>query len=115
MNASLKLDWVIMKNLVLEHQKSIDGATAGYEHIGPKGYWNNLLYDLDILPIINDPVGKQLGLGYEEWCNLMLHDPDAYDSNGHAIHDGLKAFIKDKFFLKPNLLDYGTIKNQLIL
>ena len=101
----------------MEHQKSIDGATAGFDHIGEKNLaWNNLLYNLNMLDIINDPHAKKIGLGYEECGNVMMHDPKAYDTEGNSLYPlELREYIKNKLFLNNSLLDYSTIKCQTIL
>lgn len=115
--AAMESKWIIVKDIVLEHQKSIDGATAGFDHMGSKKIaWNNLLYDLNMTDIINDIYAKEIGLGYEECGNIMMHDPKAYDAEGNALYPfELREYIKNKLFLNRSLLDYSTIKCQTIL
>lgn len=110
--AALQKNWMIIKDIVLLHNKSVDGATAGFNHSGKHGqYWNNLYGDLNIYDIINDPLAKQYGLGYEEMAGIMVHDPKVYDENGFALCDELKYYIKDKLFLPKSILDYNNIES----
>jgi hypothetical protein len=108
--AALRLQWVVVKDLVLEHLKSADGATAGFEHIGDKGYWNNLLCGLDMRDILNDPRAKSTGFGYDEWAKIFPHDPSKFDINGLALDPKLKEFIRESVYLPKRLFDYDKIK-----
>lgn len=113
--SALRLQWVIIKDLILEHAKSVDGATSGFEHLGKKGYWNNLMCGLDIRDILADPRAKSTGFGYEEWQRIFMHDPIKYDENGLSLDPGLKEFIKEKMYLSKNLFDYDKIQCETIL
>ena len=116
MNSALHLKWAILKDIILEHFKSIDGATAGFDHFGPKGkYWDNLYGGLNIDDIIKDPLAIKYGLGYNEHEKTMLHDFNAYDVHGFAKYDELKHLIKDKLFLKKTMLDYDNIECEFII
>jgi hypothetical protein len=110
MTSALKKKWVVVKDLVVRHAKSVDGATAGFEHIGPKGYWNNLLCDLDMKDILTDPRARSTGFGFDEWNHVFDHDPSKFDSDGFALDPGLGPFMKEKLFLSPSLFDYNAIK-----
>jgi hypothetical protein len=112
LNAALNLRWIIVKDLILEHKKSVDGASAGFDHIGKKEPWNNLYGGLDMLDIIRDPTAHRLGLGYEEINQIMMHNGHAFTAYGHAKHAGLKDYIKDKLFLHDNMLNYKHIPFQ---
>jgi len=109
LNAALNLRWIIVKDLILEHKKSIDGASAGFDHVGKKEHWNNLYGGLDMLDIIKDPEARRLGLGYEEINHIMMHDVEAFTHYGHAKNNGLKDYIKEKLFLKDRMLNYNHI------
>ena len=64
--------------------------------------------------IVKDPKARELGLGYEELGEVLLHNPDLYTSEGHVKNDTLKDYIKEKLFLKPNQLDYNHILHSFI-
>lgn len=113
--AALNSRWLIIKDLILTHAKSVDGASAGYDHEGTKKQpWNNLYGGMDMLSIINDPRAREVGLGYEECNQIMMHDPNLYTPKGHAKHPGLKEYIKSKLFLQDNQLNYSHIQHTLI-
>jgi hypothetical protein len=112
--AAVESRWLIVKDLILEHKKSADGASAGFDHIGARGEpWNNLYGGLNMLDIINDPVARQLGLGYEECNQIMMHDPEKFTPKGHAKEPELKNYIRDKLFLQEHILNYKHIPFQL--
>lgn len=116
MNAALKLKWVFIKDLAISHIKGADGPCLGFEQIGPFGKtWNNLLGGIDVHKVLVNDTARKLGMGYEEMAHVMDHDPAMYDTNGFAIHDELKNFIRDNLFVKKNIVDYDTIKHQLII
>ena len=115
MVAALNLKWVVVKDLVIFHTKSADGATAGFEHIGDKGYWNNLMFGLDMRDILNDPRARSTGFGYDEWAHIFDHDPSKFDANGFALDSGLGPFMKEKLFLTPERFNYDTYPSETIL
>jgi len=109
MTAALESRWVIIKDLILEHKKSVDGASAGFDHTGPKEPWNNLYGGLDMLDIIRDPNAQALGLGYEECHNILPHNPEKFTDRGFAKEPELKNYIRDKLFLQDDVLNYSHI------
>jgi len=110
LNAALHLKWVIVKDLIVAH-KAVDGGSSGFCHYGKKSCpWNNVFGDLDMNDIINDPEAKRLGLGYEEIGNVMIHDENAFTSEGFAKYDELKVYIKEKLYLSKQMLDYDKIE-----
>lgn len=115
LNAGIQKQWVIIKDVILTHIKEKDGATQSYDHAGPrKEHWNNLYGMSDMSDIINDPLAKEVGLGYEELNGVLLHDPALYDENGHCNNMDLKKYIKDKLFLQPDQLQYDHILSHFI-
>ena len=115
LTAALKSRWVIIKDMILPHAKSTDGASAGFDHIGNRRHlWNNLYGGLDMLDIINDPVARRLGLGYEECSGIMMHDPACFCPKGFAKHAELKNYIRDKLFLSDDVLNYSHIPYQFL-
>lgn len=114
--AAVKQKWVIMKDMVLEHLKSIDGATCGFDHTGPKGdNKNNLFANLDIYEICKDPEAWESGFGYEEMQGVMHHDPEKYNEKGEVKDPNrLKEFIRTRMFLTKEQFDYGKVVHKFI-
>ena len=115
LNASIKKQWVILKDIILTHDKETDGAVGSYDFVGPRqDAWNNLYGTADMREIVEDPEAKEVGLGYEEVGNILMHNPKLYTEEGHCKNDNLKGYIKKKLFLSRNQLDYNHILNNFI-
>lgn len=113
--AGVRQKWVILKDMVLEHLKSVDGATAGFHHIGPKGdSTNNLFGGLDIKQIISDPEARESGFGYEEMQGVFPHDPNKYENGFVKDPPRLKEFIRKNMFLGSDAFDYDDVKYRFI-
>jgi len=107
--------WIIMKDLVLEHLKSIDGATAGFDHTGMKGdNKNNLFADLDIYEICKDPEAWASGFGYEEMQGVFHHDPEKYTDGLVQDPQRLRDFIRKSMFLDEGKFNYNDIKYKFV-
>jgi glycosyltransferase involved in cell wall biosynthesis len=115
-SAGVSQKWIILKDIVLEHLKSVDGATSGFHHIGPRGdSTNNLFGGLDIREIVKNPEAWESGFGYEEMQGVFPHDPSQYDSDGFAKQpERLKEFIRENMFLSKDLFDYDKLKHRFI-
>ena len=112
LNASIKKQWVILKDIILTHDKTTDGAVGSYDVVGPKLVpWNNLYGTADMKKIVDDPNAREVGLGYEELAGILMHDPQLYTPEGHCKNNILKDYIKDKLFLTPDQLNYDHILN----
>jgi len=108
--------WVILKDVVAEHLKSVDGATCGFDHTGPKGdNKNNLFANLDIYEICKDPEALASGFGYEEMQGVLHHDPAKYDEAG-MVEDSerLKEFIRTRIFLNEEQFNYDAITHKFV-
>jgi hypothetical protein len=116
LSAAVGQKWVVKKDVVLEHLKSVDGATCGFNHVGSKGdNKNNLFGNLDIYEICQDPEAWESGFGYEEMQGVLLHNPNKYDENGvHKEPERLKEFIRTRIFLEKDKFDYDKITNRFI-
>ena len=116
LTAATRQKWVIMKDMVLEHLKSIDGATCGFNHTGPKGdNKNNLFADLDIYEICKDPEAWESGFGYEEMQGVFFHDPKKYNEKGEVQDpERLKEFIRTRMFLTKEQFDYDKVVHKFI-
>ena len=108
--------WVILKDVVAEHLKSVDGATCGFDHTGPKGdNKNNLFANLDIYEICKDPEALASGFGYEEMQGVLHHDPTKYNEDG-MVEDSerLKEFIRTRIFLNKEQFNYDAITHKFV-
>lgn len=127
LNAALGLRWVVIPNILLSHNKSIDRPMAGqgdaikhktvsFDEQGPFGKtWNNLYNGVDVNTVLVTEEAKSLGMGYEELQGIMIHDPNMYYNNQFAKNPQLKVFIRDHLFLKKEVLDYSKISSELTL
>lgn len=115
MVSALKLKWCVIKDIVLKHHHSADGATSLEKYEPPtKPYWNELMCDIDITKAFADPRAKSTGFGYDEWAHTFDHNPAAFDSNGMPLDpNGLGDFLKETVLLSENLFDYNSIKFHL--
>jgi hypothetical protein len=108
--------WVILKDVVAEHLKSVDGATCGFDHTGPKGdNKNNLFANLDIYEICKDPEALASGFGYEEMQGVLHHDHSKYNEDG-MVEDSerLKEFIRTRMFLTKEQFDYDAVTHKFV-
>ena len=113
--AGVSQKWIILKDLVLEHLKSVDGATAGFHHIGPRGdSTNNLFAGLDIHKIVADPEAWDSGFGYEEMQGVFPHNSEMYENGFAKEPERLKEFIRKNMFLKQNEFDYDKLKYKFV-
>ena len=109
--SSVQKRWAIIKDLHIQHLKSIDGATLCKPHHSSvyKNRWNNLLYDRNALDFITSPEARKSGLGYGECDDIMHHDPNAYDEDGNALYaDDLSNIIQKYLFLTDDELSYDN-------
>ncbi|MHA2180336.1 MAG: hypothetical protein ACXAAH_02800 [Promethearchaeota archaeon] len=112
---ALKKKWGVHKDIVLNHETSMDGASSGFlpfmwERQGRKK-WDHLFgTDESILDIIER--GRQYGMGYEELQEIVMHDKDQYDAEGHVKNDNLKTYIRDNLYLKTHQFDYNSINHN---
>lgn len=113
--AALKKKWGVHKEVLLNHETSMDGASSGFlpfmwERQGNKK-WDHLFgTNESILDIINR--GVKYGMGYEELQGIIMHDKNKYDSDGYAIDENLKSYIKENLYLKQNQFDYNNINHN---
>ena len=115
--AALKKKWVILKDVVMNHKKGVDGASASVPHWSPVygNPWNNLFCNRNALDFINDPEATEAGLGYEECNKIMVHDPAKYDEDGYSKNpQKLIEMINKYFFLTNEELNYDKMKCKFI-
>ena len=109
--ASVGKRQAVLKDIVLNHAKSVDGASASQGHVSSVygNPWNNLLGNRDAREFINDEEAISAGLGYEECNNIMMHTPQAYDNYLPKDADSLTNVIKKYLFLSKEELDYESL------
>ena len=115
--AALKKKWVILKDVVVNHKKGVDGASASVPHWSPVhgNPWNNLFCNRNALDFINDPEAIEAGLGYEECNKIMMHDSTKYDESGYSKNpQKLVKVINKYFFLTDKELNYDKMKCKFI-
>lgn len=104
--------WAVLCDVILNHNKSVDGASISVPHVSRKNNtpWNNLLFGRDAMEFINDPLCIAAGLGYEECNRIMMHNPEVYDQLSMPLHGGnLAECIRKYFYLSEKELNYDTI------
>lgn len=116
--ASLKLQWVLLKDFIIEHKVSVDGQSSGFspadwQYRGGQT-WDHPYKIKSVYERICTPRGYEVGMGYEECRGIMMHDPECFDENYHAKNDQLRDYIKDTLYLKPEELDYKEIKHAFV-
>ncbi len=115
--AALKTNWIISKDIVTQHSTGVDGPSAGFSPdlhaMRGKKKWDHLFgTDESILDIISR--GKEFGMGYEEFQQIVMHNKDKFDESGFALDDRLKDYIKDNLFLKQSQFDYNSVRHQFV-
>jgi len=110
--SAIHKEWTMVKDILLHHNKGVDGATIGFEHHSKvhRNGWNNLLYDRDALDFINDEYARSVGLGYEECEEIMMHDENAYDGFYSKHPKELTEQILKYFYTTKEELDYHKIE-----
>lgn len=117
MCAALNKKWIVHKDIVLNHKTGMDGPSSGFSPaawmMSGKPRWDHLFCTTEsILDIIKR--GYEYGMGYEEVQRIVLHDRSKYDSNGYALSNELKNYIKNNLYLKKDQFDYSNIKREFI-
>ena len=114
--AAIKKKFVLSKDVVVKHLKSMDGPSSGFS---PHSWMmqGRPTYDH---PFLVDSVvelarkGQEFGFGYEECQNIVNHNPDKYDGL-FCNDDRLKNYIRDNQFVgNLGLLDYSKIEVDTI-
>ena len=109
--ASIKKRQAVLKDVALNHAKSVDGASCSKQHVSPhhRNPWNNLLANRDARDFINDKEAIEAGLGYEECNKIMMHKPEAYEDFLPKDESALTNVIKKYLFLSKQELDYDSL------
>jgi hypothetical protein len=123
--ASVRLRWVIMADKQVRHLKAVDGPSSGFTHrveakdkdgkMIKDNFWNNLLYNRDVLEFLNNKEAYESGLGYEECNKIMPHNPEAYNKEGFCKDPArLSKVIEEYLYLSDKELNYNKIKCKFI-
>jgi len=115
--AAIGKRWAILKDIVVEHNRGVDGATSGFDHTGPRGNpANNLLAGLDMNFILSESEAWEAGFGYEEIKPVFLHNKDAYYADGTCKDPNrLMQFLNNNLFLKREVFDYDNVANSTFI
>ena len=116
--AAIKQHWVLSKDVLVYHHHNMDGSSSGFD---PEG-WRNSGHEHfehpfrinSIMERVASDEAKRLGLGYEEWLEIVVHDPDQYDNDGFCKNEELKDYIKHNLYLTKHELDYEGITHEFI-
>jgi len=116
--AAIKKHWTVCKDVMISHIWSMDGASSGFNPHGVIAQtmdpWKHLFKSRRPMEeIIADPEGIESGFGYEEVCDVMIHDPSCFDANYFCKNSKLKDFIKENIFLSEDLFDYNKIETEI--
>ena len=117
LNACVSKKWAILKDIMVIHNKAVDGPSSSHAHFSPKygNPWNNLLYDRDARDFINNSEAVECGLGYEECGGIMIHRAAAYDEHDNALFpEKLKSIVLQYFFSNESDLNYNSIETHAI-
>lgn len=112
LTGAIGLKFVISNNVIMNHYKSYDGASSGFDPKVNNIPWDNLWRSpRSMQEIIADQEGISAGFGYEEIHNVLKHDESQFE-NYVCKNDRLKLFIKNNLYLKTENLDYDKIKSE---
>lgn len=112
--AAIGMRWAVMKDVVVEHNRGVDGATTGFDHTGPRrDPANNLLCGLDMRIILSNPEAWASGFGYEEINSVFIHNAGAYNADGKCNDPArLQKFLNKNVFLRVDQFDYDNVTNS---
>ena len=107
--AALSMDWVVRPDLMVEHNKSVDGASSGFQCVHP---WDHTWHtNRTMAQIMAHPDRYRVGMGYEN--KLFPPNLDAYTKEGYAKTLELRDFIRDNLFLRKDEFDYESINSTV--
>lgn len=117
LNACIKKKFIWHKDVKVDHFTGVDGGSSGFrpEYAGVPG-WKHTLPSAPrtIEDLIADPEIKEVGVGYEECQNILMHDPSKFDENGYSKDpERLRKFLMN-FYLPDANFRYDLIDYQFI-
>jgi hypothetical protein len=114
--ASIGKKQVVLKDIVLTHKQAVDGGSLSVPHFSPtyNNNWNNLLFNRNAMDFMNDPEAIKCGLGYEECQGIMVHSPEAYDSDQRPLYlEELANCIEKYFYTTNDEVNYNQICSDI--
>ena len=117
--AALKTRWAFCDDVLVFHERNMDGQSSGFS----PGKWmyekNRETYDHPFviesyLDRFTNQYAKSIGLGFEECRNVVMHDKEQFDDNSFCINNDLKSYIKENLFLKNSEFNYSNIRSTVI-
>ena len=115
MCAAIKRKFCVCRGNIVQHLPNMDGGSSGFKPDGVETWDHVFRSPRTMAQIIQDPDAKACGFGYEECRQIMLHDPEQFDSDLFCKNDRLKEFIKTNLFLPNELMNYGDVKHSFIV
>lgn len=117
--AAIQTNWGIITDIVTHHETSMDGRSAGFS---PLRYIKTTNLPTSnhgfIIPSVHQRLITQkayeLGFGYEEMRNVMMHNPSHYDHNGYCKNNELRQWIKGRLYLNVSEFDYNELTYSII-
>ena len=117
LNAVIQKKFIWHKDVKVVHHTGVDGGSSGFrpEYAGVPGWQHTLgCAPRKIVDLIADPEAKEVGFGYEECQNILMHDPAKFDENGYSKDpERLKKFLMN-FYLPDDRFHYDLIDYQFI-
>lgn len=114
MCAAIKKKFCVCRGLLVDHIINMDGGASGFRD-GNFGHWDHTFRSpRTMTEIIADPEGISAGFGYEEFRQVLMHDPSQFDENLHCKNEKLREFIKQNLFLPKDRLDYETVAHTYV-
>lgn len=118
-NAALKLNWAISKDVLTHHDAGMDGPSCSTDPEKHKienpatGSYDHAFAMSSLLHIFTNEKAIKLGLGYEECQGIVMHDPSQYENN-LCINEELKHYIKENLYLSKDKFDYDSINASYV-
>jgi len=110
--AALRSSWTVLKDVVVHHEKSVDGASSGFtnQQIAP---WNHFFRDCrNAFSDLMTKEAYEFGFGYEECQSVFIHNARCYDENGYCTEPRLKDWIRQVLFLGKEEFNYEAIASK---
>ena len=115
--AAIQSKWIVHGDIILKHLTGMDGPSSGFLPHAWEAQGNNRWDHLfGVSESIEDIIGRglELGMGYEENQQIVMHREDQFDETGYCLNDELKNYIRDNLFLRSDQFDYSSINYSFI-
>lgn len=117
--AALKTRWAFCDDVLVFHARNMDGQSSGFDPLKWMYEKKRQTYDHPFaiesyLDRFTNQYAKNIGLGFEECRNVVMHDKEQFDDSSFCINDDLKYYIRENLFLKSNEFNYSNIRSTVI-